>query len=569
MMPSINGSRRRHAKQPSSSKKKAPPPDLALTSRYSSSSNNSDTQATPRSIFHSSLRPSKRFSKEPKPVPREEPVGRKAIEGPDKENLDVFAYMQRDDEPWDTPVSDEAEKELEPSDDEISPIPPVKSLEGPQASPRYSDLEVKAIQDGIHRAWGRASLHSDSGISMHSSSPEQESPIMQHKYPMIQEDEADTLDANVEEDEHQHIELHDSPEFLPTNNGPPMHSIEANEGLVPEACHVSPPTFAPQFLSEEPVFPHLELPAISQRRHSNFAPQRRSRRDSPAQLPWKKAGYDLLASNISSHRHHHSRSSSYDGQQSEELIKPIYRKFETLNNRMLLYLQDEISEIEEQLSELDAAIAHEDGGHNKVDAPASRRHEAKLPSQLQWHRLDLLHRSFGKVELYNRALTSYTHLIRTLDPASSTDIAAYRSWIEEHTPIVPSESTFLSHQSDLVAITATPPTINSNANNHTRSRRRHSSTPSCTPSENHLVEDGKIRLDSPFIVLAFMFVATIIVFKVVPRLLARLVISTMVGMATMCLLRPEGMGSWKGWKERRMEVARVAFVMLVLALIVD
>lgn len=68
---------------------------------------------------------------------------------------------------------------------------------------------------------------------------------------------------------------------------------------------------------------------------------------------------------------------------------------------MLLYLQDEIAQMEEELEELDAAISSEDadlGGRG----PASRRSEAKMPSQLQWHRMDLMGRTFAKVEQYSK-----------------------------------------------------------------------------------------------------------------------------------------------------------------------
>lgn len=80
-------------------------------------------------------------------------------------------------------------------------------------------------------------------------------------------------------------------------------------------------------------------------------------------------------------------------------MKPIYRKFETLNHRILLYLQDEICEMEGEIRELDNAIAREDVMLGKTHA--SRRAEAKLPSQLQWRRLDLLGRSYTKVDQYS------------------------------------------------------------------------------------------------------------------------------------------------------------------------
>ena len=46
------------------------------------------------------------------------------------------------------------------------------------------------------------------------------------------------------------------------------------------------------------------------------------------------------------------------------------------------------------------------------------------------------------------------------------------------------------------------------------------------------------ELETHVIMVAFTLVSTIIVFKVVPRILARLVISAMVGLASLCTLSP-------------------------------
>ena len=104
------------------------------------------------------------------------------------------------------------------------------------------------------------------------------------------------------------------------------------------------------------------------------------------------AGYELLASKLSSNP------------RGTDTLIPIYRKFETLNNRILLYLQDEICEIEEDLHKLDeadaqlnAAMAH-DMGHT---LPTSRRQEAKMPSEIHFRRLELLGRAFLKVGQYS------------------------------------------------------------------------------------------------------------------------------------------------------------------------
>jgi len=108
------------------------------------------------------------------------------------------------------------------------------------------------------------------------------------------------------------------------------------------------------------------------------------------------AGYELLASKLSSIP------------RGTDTLIPIYRKFETLNNRILLYLQDEICEIEEDLRKLDEADAQinlamsDEMGHT---LPTSRRREAKMPSEIHFRRLELLGRAFLKVGQYSKVTT--------------------------------------------------------------------------------------------------------------------------------------------------------------------
>lgn len=256
----------------------------------------------------------------------------------------------------------------------------------PQRSPRYSDLEVRAIQDGVQRVWARESLHSDSGISdMRSSSPDQDSPVMHHKLPTLM----DVSSAEVDGQDAQYsyegaYGIQSSPDLSGHRNSVFHHqhwpSMETNHVQSPEPYFVQPPR-------------HMIDGAYHMIPETYSRPTNSLVRGTSQELTTRnrshKAGYELLASNIDS--------------RDDALLKPIYRKFETLNNRMLLFLQDEISEMEDQLRELDDAIAHE--GQVYGENPASRRAEAKLPSQLQWHRLDLLGRSFAKVEQYSMLLS--------------------------------------------------------------------------------------------------------------------------------------------------------------------
>ena len=58
--------------------------------------------------------------------------------------------------------------------------------------------------------------------------------------------------------------------------------------------------------------------------------------------------------------------------------------------------------------------------------------------------------------------------------------------------------------------------------------------------------------------MAFGLLATVIVFKVVPQILARLVISAMVGIAALCTLSPDVMVNVKGVREWRTAIATYA-----------
>lgn len=117
--------------------------------------------------------------------------------------------------------------------------------------------------------------------------------------------------------------------------------------------------------------------------------------------------------------------------------------------------------------------------------------------------------------LADRALASYSNLNKSLESASPADVHIYREWVAEHAPIVEQEAAFLNHELDLI-------TVSARANS----------------SSAHLQFGNGTELETPVIVIAFTLVSTIIVFKFVPRFLARIVISAMVGVASLCMLSP-------------------------------
>lgn len=82
-------------------------------------------------------------------------------------------------------------------------------------------------------------------------------------------------------------------------------------------------------------------------------------------------------------------------------IKPIYRRFEALNHRLLLHLQDELSELEEQLHRLDTADTQTRRLQSSI-LPASRRAEYLAGGELQWHKTDILSKIGYKLGQYSK-----------------------------------------------------------------------------------------------------------------------------------------------------------------------
>ena len=112
-------------------------------------------------------------------------------------------------------------------------------------------------------------------------------------------------------------------------------------------------------------------------------------------------GYELLASRLSYSR---------EAEERGERIRPMYRKFEALNHRLLLHLQDEISELEEQLHRLD----HADTQSRRTErfiVPASRRAAAQAGGELQWHKTDILGKIGFKLAQYSTYPYPYKRLI--------------------------------------------------------------------------------------------------------------------------------------------------------------
>ncbi|KAJ0163582.1 hypothetical protein CTA2_2754 [Colletotrichum tanaceti] len=160
-------------------------------------------------------------------------------------------------------------------------------------------------------------------------------------------------------------------------------------------------------------------------------------------------GYELMASKLC------APSTAANSDPDRLAIKPIYRRFEALNHRLLLHLQDELAELEEQLHRIDTADTQTRRMQNCF-LPASRRQDALTAGELQWHKTDVLGRIGYKISQYNQVLSSFkeTQHLPAPDPR---DVDVYRAYLANQNPIVDVETRFLDPLDDLVSLARPSP----------------------------------------------------------------------------------------------------------------
>jgi hypothetical protein len=163
----------------------------------------------------------------------------------------------------------------------------------------------------------------------------------------------------------------------------------------PTAGHALPLTVQPPMgMSSLPV--QQFGPPFHQ--HPGQPPQYQAHAPAPEGTRTMAAGYELLANKLSETPKKGGNLVRKGGR-----VVPMYRKFEHLNHRVLLHLQDEVCELEEELRYLDESIMQmsprDDSGHA---FPASRRGDARYGSELHYKRTELLGRIFQKLGQYSK-----------------------------------------------------------------------------------------------------------------------------------------------------------------------
>lgn len=352
-------------------------------------------------------------------------------------------------------------------------------------------------------------MNSDSGISMREGTPEaieKTSPVARHDSVVEQEaktveddeddgssssdsesdDEPDSIMqyrvGSQEEDLHLQAELQEKEEqagehILQSPQPRRYHSFTRPRYDVQPGIPGMPYYSDPYSLQHSYSYPPMPRPPMNGSAmypgyyqpysHRNFASRRASAADANMTDDLGNAtlaGYELLASKLSEQ----AGPKSGDGE-DERQITPLYRRFEFLNHRILLHLQDEIAEMEEELRRIDEAIAQQQQQQQHMQTSAqtdttktpkesppkiqgSRRDDIRSGLELCERRTMLLGRIYTKLEQYNKAMASYTNAKKSLDTATDEELQTYRSWMEENTPIDKAESKFLNCDGDLVSL---------------------------------------------------------------------------------------------------------------------
>lgn len=159
----------------------------------------------------------------------------------------------------------------------------------------------------------------------------------------------------------------------------------------------------------------------------------------------KAHGYDLVAREYCS--------------EDPDAAKPIYRRFERLQHRTLLHLQDQICEVEAELKRADDQIAALTLDEHSFRQPQSRRLDRMHPN-LGWRRHQLLDYLSHYLAQYNQILASHQAIANGHDKPSKEQIEAAKAWFYENQPIPTDECGFLQHAPDLVLLKQHPTLFN-------------------------------------------------------------------------------------------------------------
>ncbi|RDA92762.1 hypothetical protein CP533_1418 [Ophiocordyceps camponoti-saundersi (nom. inval.)] len=129
-------------------------------------------------------------------------------------------------------------------------------------------------------------------------------------------------------------------------------------------------------------------------------------------------------------------------------VTPMYRRFEALSHRLLLYMQADLIELEKELQMLDSRDTIERG---YGILPASRRQERWTNNPLAQQRTEILGQIGYKLSQYNKVMASVR---KTQDMAVPTlhEMHEYKTYLAANRLLADEETSFLDVPDDLVCL---------------------------------------------------------------------------------------------------------------------
>ena len=383
------------------------------------------------------------------------------------EKINVFNYLEPDsveipeDPGWQSSDSSEDEYDhrwsYQPYEE--------SSTRSSSASPISNRKPVRPV------SWnGTDQLHSDSGISIRSSSPDS---ISKGKEPPQKPTVQDVRDEDSPSPPLSHANGAVPPPapFAPPPD-PTRHACPSPVQQEPELLQ-SPRRTAPLPPIPAAVVPYDPFPSARRPSLSSSDPSSATCSKLLQDIP--PDGYDLLASHLTKRSLRKSDDSEKSScpSPSSSSPPPLYRTFTTLNHRILLHLQDEICQLESQLHYLDTRIsrislfASSDPTYGTADpscgtnpnrpptrptTPASRRLSTSNPTPLHYQRTDVVAKIFAKLGQYEQKLCSFEKAAVCGPSAKKGDVEKYRKFLDERGGVICEEERSFLDQKDLVVL---------------------------------------------------------------------------------------------------------------------
>ncbi|QPG93652.1 hypothetical protein C2857_001417 [Epichloe festucae Fl1] len=255
------------------------------------------------------------------------------------------------------------------------------------------------------------------------------------------------------------------------------------------------------------------------------------------------SGYHLLATKLS-------------GDSCGQPITPIYRRFDALNHRLLLYMQDEIADLERQLIVLEAKDTVKRSYAGGV-IPASRRQDRWINGSLADQKTEILGLIGYKLSQYNQVLASFCK-VQVIPAPTWRDVDMYKTYLTTSKLIVDDETRFLDASNDLISLN-TPSQPVDDFNRAADGPTPMPKTAEDQQSDSFFKDNGispSTRLDQDttakpddalFVRLALsgtcIVIVPITIFSVIPSLIGRMAIVLLVALSVSIMVDQSGLFS--------------------------